>query len=545
MLPNSYNASSDGILGGVFMGEAVTQWASLGRVSTDEQFEEGDSCETQLRNNLEIAQKHGGEVYKEYIEDGISAFKKRVSQRPKMLELLQDIADGKVKYIAAYKRDRICRDPEDYYLLRNIFSKSGVKVYLTCGTEIWGDPQTNSPTDELLDGLMPLLAKFESMTTAQRVRSAMEDCAKRGVWRSGKPSYGYRYNETTKKVEQVPHQAEICRMILKMFVAGNGGGRIADILNNELKIPYESGKPREIDTLGRKQRDFWYVGNVLAIVKSPVYAGLQTSKGKWYPCAAIDPIFDRDEWQKAHDLYLMRINKVIPYKYLSSFFLFNQILYCSECGAKMIPKYGKHKYDKKDGTLSIYETYYYQCSGRVQNHNGCKSKVHKRDVFERVVLEEISKRMKEFDADLIYNEFSRQMESEIKKHNALISQLESQNIKMEEELQETINSFIKTKNTIMIEKLEKKTEELETSLRSNKEKISQLIANPPGHNIDQDQITRAYEKMKKWDNIIEHVGSKEEKRKLLLDVVNRIDVDSFGDIVLSFKIAPDFPISAV
>lgn len=520
----------------------MKNWASLGRVSTDEQFEQGDSYEYQLKLNLETILKHKGQLYKEYREEGVSAYKKRVHQRPVMVELLNDIAAGKVKNLVAYKRDRICRDPEDYYVLRNIFSKAKVKVHLTCGSETWGDPDTNSPTDELMDGLLPLLAKFESMTTAQRVRSVVHEAVKRGEWRIGRPPYGYTYDKNTKRVIQVKHQVEVVRLIRNLYVEGYGSGKIADLLNNKYKIPYESPAGWK-GSLKRKPRNFWYEPVVTAVVSKPVYMGIQEWGGEWHECPAIEAIFTKQEWEEANAIYRTKFCKKVPHKYFNSVFLYKDVMFCAYCGEKLIPTYKSTKYEKQDGTISIYENYHYKCSGRWDKMNGCKCKKHNRNSLEEAINQIISERIDDFDIDSLYQKLVAQTRQEIKTYNTSLSQLQAQIKNSQKDSDKYLEAYLQAPPDSVIRKgLETKFEDLNQQLENLKKEFNALVNNPPKEDIEQSQVIKVYEGMAKWRGMMNNPDiGREVKRKMALDVVKRIEVDNEGNIDIEFRINKEFP----
>lgn len=524
----------------------TADWASLTRVSTDEQFQEGESYENQIKLNQETASKNGGKIYKEYKEEGVSAFKKRVQQRPIMMELLQDILAGKVKNIVAFKRDRICRDPEDYYYLRRMFSKAGVKVHLTCGTEKWGEEATNSPTDELLDGLMPLLAKFESMTTSQRVKANVQEAVKRGEWRSGRPPYGYTYSSETRKVEKVSHQAEVCKMIRDLYVKGYGSGKIADMLNNEYKIPYESPAANWNKNHTKQKRNYWYEGVVTSIVAKPVYMGVQVWGGEWYECSAIDPIFTKEEWEEANAVYQNKLNKATPHKYFNSIFLYKDVLYCSYCGNRMIPTYKTQRYTRDDGTIAKYEYYAYKCEGRWEKHNGCNCRKHNRNHVESAINTIISDSIKGFDIESLHKDLLKQISRQTKEYTITIEQMQTELRRIQKLLDQNIEAYMGAKPGSAIQRqLEQKAEQLQSQFEENEAKLKMLLANPPDHQIDQQRLATVYEGMKKWDGIMDNpLLGREVKRKLVLDIMKRIDLDNEGNMRIEFKIAKNFPQSS-
>ncbi len=521
---------------------AEGDWASLVRVSTDGQFQEGESYEIQAQVNIETIEKNGGRLFKEYKEDGVSAFKKRVHQRPVMMALLNDIAAGKVKNIVAFKRDRICRDPMDYYILREAFSKAGVKVHLTCGTETWGDPDTNSPTDELLDGLMPLLAKFESMTTSQRVRANLQAIVQRGEWRNSRPPYGYRYDPETKKVLQVAHQVETVKLIRDLYLQGNGARRIADQLNNHYKIPYESTAPGW-KSGHMKKRELWYPEVVLSVISKPVYMGVQVWGGEWYECDAIDPIFTKEEWMETYEIYKAKLTKTVPHKYYSTVFLFKDVIFCAHCGEKMIPKYHKRRYQKQDGSESIYEYYEYRCEGRWDKANGCKSRVHRRGFIEDAIVELVAERILDYDIDELYKALLDKMKSDVKDYNRSITNLQNEIKSMQKTADQLTESFLEAPpNSSMRKRLLEKSEAVEQALTQLQGELDAHMKNPPTEHVSQTEVARTYESMKRWNGIMRNPDiGREVKRKLALEVVSRIEVDKEGGLNIWLKVDPSFP----
>ncbi len=520
------------------MHTADEMWISLIRVSTDRQAEEGESLETQRLLNNGVIEKNKGSLHKEYFEEGISAYKKRVHQRPVMVEMLNEVAAGRAKNIVAYKRDRICRDPMDYYLLRDAFSKAGVKVFLTCGTETWGDPATNSPTEELLDGLMPLLAKFESMTTSQRVRSNIQAIVQRGEWRNGRPPYGYRYDRDTKRVAQVSSQVETVRLIHDLYVQGYGAGQIADLLNNKYRIPYESAA-----TDKGKKRNLWYPEVVLSVITKPTYMGVQAWGGEWYDCPAIDPIFTKEEWQEAYAIHQKKQTKVTPHKYYNTVFLFKDILYCAECGEKFVPSYHKRRYKKQDGTDSIYEYYEYRCEGRWDKLNGCKQRVHRRQFIEDALVAHIGELIKDFDIDELYRALLDRIKQDTREYNQQMLNLTAEIKNAEKTAEQYVAAYLEAPTgSTMRATLLAKHEEAVTRVGQIKEELDTLQQNRPKEDVEKSEVAKLYESMMKWQGIMANLNiGREVKRKLALEVVERIEVDDQSRFDVRLRVTTQYP----
>ena len=98
------------------------------RVSTEDQAREGFSLGEQEEKLRQLCDYKGYEIYKVYCDAGISA--KDMEHRPKFQEMLQDMRDGKINYIVAYKLDRVTRSVRDLEELITQLEKHN--TYLVC-----------------------------------------------------------------------------------------------------------------------------------------------------------------------------------------------------------------------------------------------------------------------------------------------------------------------------------------------------------------------------------------------------------------------------
>ena len=98
------------------------------RVSTEDQAREGFSLGEQKEKLLQLCAFKGYEVFKVYEDAGISA--KDMEHRPAFQEMLQDMRDGKINYIVAYKLDRVTRSVRDLEELISQLEK--YNCYLVC-----------------------------------------------------------------------------------------------------------------------------------------------------------------------------------------------------------------------------------------------------------------------------------------------------------------------------------------------------------------------------------------------------------------------------
>ena len=93
------------------------------RVSTEDRAREGFSLGEQKEKLLQLCAFKGYEVFKVYEDAGISA--KDMEHRPAFQEMLQDMRDGKINYIVAYKLDRVTRSVRD---LEELISQLEIEI---------------------------------------------------------------------------------------------------------------------------------------------------------------------------------------------------------------------------------------------------------------------------------------------------------------------------------------------------------------------------------------------------------------------------------
>ena len=81
------------------------------RVSTEDQAREGFSLGEQEEKLKQLCKYKDYKIHKVYKDAGISA--KNIKNRPAFQEMLEDMKQGKINYIVAYKLDRVTRSVRD------------------------------------------------------------------------------------------------------------------------------------------------------------------------------------------------------------------------------------------------------------------------------------------------------------------------------------------------------------------------------------------------------------------------------------------------
>ena len=337
------------------------------RVSTPLQAEEGESIDTQKKQITDYVAGHPDwELVNIYCDEGATASK--LEFRYEFQKLVNDAKAGLFKIIVFTKLSRFARNARDYQNLAFELSKHGVNI-VSIKENI--DP-TNS-TGKLIAGMIALIAEWE----LENIREQMYE-NKMARWEDkrifvGLTPFGYQWNNTTKKLEPNPEEAEVYQRIVKMYTEQGMAMRdIALQLNKERVVCTRINKKGKV-----RRRDRWYSGTVSYILKNPAYygyyvvnqfvyeddhrgAGKRRTKIRKPESEAITfetvPLISKPEWDKIQETTEFR--KIVTKrkgKYTSDFYLRN-VLKCGRCGSKMNLRIGSQR---KDGTINRYYVCYY------------------------------------------------------------------------------------------------------------------------------------------------------------------------------------------
>lgn len=196
--------------------------------------------------------------YKIYKDSGYSG--KNIN-RPQFSKLLEDIKNGSVKKVIAYRLDRISRSIADFSQLLIMFDEYNVDFI--SATENF---DTNSPMGRAMINIVMTFAQLERETIVERVTDNYYFRANNGYWAGGYAPYGYQIKHiigTDGKrhsiLEENIEQSKIVKRIYDMYINENMSMRkISQQLNLE-----------EIPTL--KGDGLWGINAISAILSRPIY----------------------------------------------------------------------------------------------------------------------------------------------------------------------------------------------------------------------------------------------------------------------------------
>jgi len=354
------------------------------RVSTEDQAREGYSLEVQREYLEGFAKREGLEVYKVYCDDGVSAYSTR---RPALQELIEDAKAKQFELVIAYKLDRFSRNLKD--LLNLVDELSGYGVAFKSATEPF---DTSTSAGRLMFQQLGSFAEFERNRIAERVVPGMIKSAKQGIWQGSRfAPFGYKYNKAQKLLEIIPEEAEIVKLIYRLYIEGLSAHHVMDYLNRH-KYRSRGGK-------------MFYNKFICDVLKNPIYTGKIVWNRKQYLKSLNadqtyqyqvndeakfivvkgrhEAIISEEDFAKVRSVIDERKRTWTP-RQTGTEYLLHGIMGCAKCG----------KY--YSGLLAIsnprtkFKKRWYRCSGPLHHENKCKNRAVRAQDVEPLIDEVVA-----------------------------------------------------------------------------------------------------------------------------------------------------------
>lgn len=205
--------------------------ASLLRVSTLSQAEDGTSLDTQAQLNESFIRAREWQFAGHYVEEeGVSGASQ---DRPDLARLLADVQAGLVQVAVVYKVDRYARDTLTF--LQSIKQIEAAGAMFLSASESW-DAATSS--GRLHRTMLAVFAGFEREQIIERTSRGLRAVAKMGYWPGGPPPYGFSIepvpNTKHKHLVVAESEAAAIRLAVDMIVdEGSTTEQVAARLNAE------------------------------------------------------------------------------------------------------------------------------------------------------------------------------------------------------------------------------------------------------------------------------------------------------------------------
>ena len=463
------------------------------RVSTKEQSESGTSLESQRTLGIKLSETLGIK-HKVWDEGGQSSSKDDLDNRPKLVELLSLIDEGKVGKLYVFNTDRLSRNQRTWGMIRYKLEVNKVLLY----TGMDSSPiDLSNPTDDLLMGLLSEISSYDNKLRTERFRLGKIRRVRDGGWLGGPSPFGYKVENKKLVVDE-----EESKWVRFIFEKINEGKSIREV-RNELMV-------NGVKT--RRNNNVWSDGSIVSLLGNSHYGGyykMTDKKSGETITVECEPIVSKSLLSSVKKIrekssYKRGIGRSIGGN-LKREYLLKGLLVCGGCGSL----YGGRK------NRSSYLDHYYCVSGernwrqtkedKIKNCNHRKRNLTIKDTDDLVwnsiidVIENSFLFKEEFKIELLSN-------SSVSKDMDLIKNEERKLKKLDKEIKEVNNTII----DLETEKLLKKR---------SKDEVEKVIKNIEDHRLDLER------KKENIENIIK--GNKENIK--WVDWVNEFS-DKIGDL---------------
>ncbi len=186
-------------------------------------LENGFSLAEQKEKLLQLCRFKEYEVFKVYEDAGISA--QNMKDRPAFQEMLEDMKNGKINYIVAYKLDRVTRSVRD---LEELISQLELyNTYLVCDKD---DVNTSSDNGRFFVRMLTVLSQLEIEIVSERTKFGLNGAIKSGHLPRIVP-LGYKKDNNKKTV--IDETTKDIVRIFNMYLEGKSYQQISNTLNKE------------------------------------------------------------------------------------------------------------------------------------------------------------------------------------------------------------------------------------------------------------------------------------------------------------------------
>jgi site-specific DNA recombinase len=211
---------------------------------------------------LDLAKRHGITLTKIYREKPTSG--ERISSRPMMVELLEDVEQGKWSGVLVVEVERLARgDTMDQGLVAQAFKYSNTLIVTPMRVY-----NPNNPNDEEYFEFGLFMSRREYKTINRRQQEGRVGSIRMGKYVGNLPPYGYIRVKLPGKgytLEPHPEQAPIVQLIFSKYTDSKSENRMGTALIarylNDMNIP-------------TARNSKWTVATVNGILRNPTYIGM-------------------------------------------------------------------------------------------------------------------------------------------------------------------------------------------------------------------------------------------------------------------------------
>lgn len=302
--------------------------AGYGRVSTEEQANEGHSLEAQREKNITYIQLQKWTLVGYFSDPGYSG---KNLERPDIKRLISEIELGHIDALVVHKLDRLTRNIGDLYNLLELFEKHRVKF-----VSISENIDTSTAMGRMFVFMLGIFAQWYRENLGEEVKKGMSQRAKKGLHNVTVPLYGYERREDGKLIVK-PEEAKWVRWIFEQYLAGIGSTNIAKRLN-DMGVRRNRGAKWDQHKVMMTLTNWHYIGKVHWKEADKPEDERIIANGEH------EAIIPKEMFEDAQRL--LRRRKEGLASRTSYEYVYSGIIRCGKCGGMY-----KGKYNKQKGTL--------------------------------------------------------------------------------------------------------------------------------------------------------------------------------------------------
>ena len=440
----------------------------------DEELERKENTDTLSRHRktlLEVARKQHLDIIqvKEEIVSGGS-----VADRPKMLELLEEVKNNMYDAVLCMDLDRLGRGGmQDQGLILDTFKESNTLIITP--DKIYN---LNNELDEEMTEFKAFFARRELKMITKRMQRGRVKSVEEGKYIASTAPFGYKfeYDKDGKKSLAIDEEkAAIVRNIFDMYVNGNGAYKIKVWLDN-MGIKTNNGIPFSENAIRRILKNELYKGYVswnnyrrrgTKTIKQPT-ENIIMAKGQH------EAIVSEEIWNKADEIRLN--NQIVPTgnnKNMTN--PLSGLVKCACCGHTMTNKSSTYK----EGPIQ------FMCCKFCNENRGVKNYV-----LENTILEYLEDILQEFENQILSNKIENKENDRIENLKHTLSLLEKESTELNKQknnLHDLLERGVYDVDTYLerTQILSKKTDENKKAIASTLE----LIEKEKSINVNYDELS--------------------------------------------------------
>ena len=390
------------------------------RYSSHNQTEQ--SIEGQERCIKEYAALHEINIIATYVDRAKSGV---TDNRPEFKKMLRDADAQTFDYVLIYSTDRFARNRFDAATHKKYLADLGVQVISVSENIVSGTAE-----GVLIESIFEGFAEYYSLELSRKVRRGNKESYKKGLFTGGVVTYGWDVRD--KKLFVNNEEASAIKYFADNLSETKGAAEVIRELNNK-GYRTKKGKPLNYNL-------FYRLFNCEKLIGKIEHDGVIYDN--IYP-----PILSEQQLLKTRNT-LQILSKRNPSSRSKIDYLLSLKLYCGECGSPMHGSSGS-------GRKQTY--YYYLCKNR-EIEKSCTKSYEKKDYLENYVLSCTKQILTQPMIKHIASEVVNAYETEF--NSTILDDLKTTKNKVSNELEKVFDLCLNATSKVVLEKCEKRAEEL-------------------------------------------------------------------------------------